>query len=340
MQNLRKIFLVLIPFFGTFASAQENIMPDTTGLSILYDRPHDIRNLYIGLQPLYSELYAAGVNAGFGADIQYYAHKAVDFNLSFRRSYSAGFFDLVREEARKNSNTFNKIRSYYFAEAGVTIHLADYNKTSMAEIFLHGEGFGPQTWAVHAPKSIFVPAELRTIIGARIGGMVWQSGFNVSSALKKQGLNNLLIGLPDEFVDYQGRNLPFTAFSTMYGQAIYAGISITEIKNIAVGFDQIDASADDSMVRLYGDVIMATFLATDDVQYSGVSHTLDTQLKMDRIGFRFGMDARFNRNRSWALGIEFGNRPGPHLRTLYANMKVSFPVFAFYHVQKNKNLPQ
>ena len=340
MHNLRKIFLVLLPLFGTYASAQENIMPDTTGLSILYDRPHDIRNLYIGLQPLCSEIFAASVNAGFGADVQYYSRKAVDFNLHFRRAYSARFFDLVREEAQKNQNTSNEIRSYFFAEAAVNIHLADYNKNAMAEIFLHGENFGPQTWAVHAPKSIFVPAELRTIVGARFGGMVWQSGLNVTSVLKKQGLNNLLIGLPDQFTDPQGRTLPFTAFSTMFGQAIYAGVSITEIKNIAVGFDQIDASADDSMVRLYADVIMATYLATDALNYNDTKHTLDAQLKMDRVGFRFGMDARFNRNRSWALGMEFGNRPGPHFRTFYANMKISFPVFAFYHVQKNKNVSE
>lgn len=340
ISTLRKIILILFALIGTFSVAQVNIMPDTTGLSVLYDRPHDIRNLYVGIQPLYSELYAAGVNAGFGADLQYYSRTPIDFNLNIRRAYSSGFFDMAREEARKNASTTNSIRGYFFGEAGLNIHLADYNKTSTAEIFLHGENFGPKTWAVHAPKSIFVPAELRTIIGTRFGGMIWQSGFNATAVLKKQGLTNLLIGLPNEFVDDQGRTLPFTAFSTLYGQAIYAGFSITEIKNIAVGFNQIDASADDSMVRFYADVLMSTSLKTDPLTYGGIDYTLDTNLQIKRIGFRVGLDARFNRNRSWALGFEFGNRPGPNFRTFYGNMKVSFPVFAFYHIQKNKNSPQ
>jgi hypothetical protein len=45
------------------------------------------------------------------------------------------------------------------------------------------------------------------------------------------------------------------------------------------------------------------------------------------LGFRVGMDGRFNRTFSWAYGAEVGYRPSLEGRSFYAVFKISFPVF-------------
>ena len=46
------------------------------------------------------------------------------------------------------------------------------------------------------------------------------------------------------------------------------------------------------------------------------------------IGFRAGIDGKFNRTLSWSYGGEVGYRPSLSGQGFYALLKVSFPVFS------------
>ena len=70
--QLQRILLVVVttlPFFG-FAQAQKE-KPAVT-FEELYDEPFSINKLFVGFQPLYGELFATNVNAGFGIEAMYY----------------------------------------------------------------------------------------------------------------------------------------------------------------------------------------------------------------------------------------------------------------------------
>ena len=65
----------------------------------LYDEPSSINKLFVGLTPLYGELFVTNVNAGFGLDVQYYLKDKADFHGQFRKTYSSQFFDQANAEA-------------------------------------------------------------------------------------------------------------------------------------------------------------------------------------------------------------------------------------------------
>ena len=48
----------------------------------LYDEPYSINKLFIGFQPIYGDVFATNVNAGFGAEASYYYRR----NLISRRT--------------------------------------------------------------------------------------------------------------------------------------------------------------------------------------------------------------------------------------------------------------
>ena len=62
----------------------------------LYDEPASINKLFVGLTPLYGELFVTNVNVGFGLDAKYYLKDKADFHGQFRKTYSSQFFDQAR----------------------------------------------------------------------------------------------------------------------------------------------------------------------------------------------------------------------------------------------------
>lgn len=298
----------------------------------LYDEPYSINKLFIGFQPFYGELFATNVNAGFGAEARYYHKKAFEINAHFRKTYSSSFFDFNRELASKNSSVSNKSEIYNYYEFGGTYHIKDFDISSSAKIFLHRKTMGRSRWAATVPQYAEIPSKLRKVYGARFGSIIWNSTTDLNRALDKQGLvnadlvNSQGVGLPETYVDSNGQTQNFNVFGNIYATNVYVGGSISFIRNIAVSFDQYDDGLDDGMLTLFFDLIAAPSLKLDPVSYNNEDYSTSV-LKTKKIGFRAGIDGRFNRTLSWSYGGELGYRPSLSGQGFYALIKISFPVF-------------
>ena len=65
----------------------------------------------------------------------------------------------------------------------------------------------------------------------------------------------------------------------------------------------------------------------DDIYLQGTRYTSDP-INMSMLGFRVGMEGKFNREVGWAYGAELGMRPGLQKSGFYILAKMSFPVFS------------
>lgn len=299
----------------------------------LYDEPYAINKLFIGFQPFYGELFATNVNAGYGAEAHYYHKNKFDVKAHFRKSYSSKFYDFNREVALNNSSVSNTPEIYNYYEIGGTYHIKDFDVSSKTKIFLHKKNTSRNRLAATVPLYAEVPSKLRKIYGLRLGGIVWNSTTDLNRVLDSQGLSNADlvnsegIGLPETYVDGNGQIQDFNVFSNIYATNIYLGGSMSWIRNIAVGFDQYEEGLDDGILTLFFDVMVAPALKVDPVVYNGMEYSTDV-LKTKMIGFRAGIDGKFNRTLSWSYGGEVGYRPSLSGQGFYALLKVSFPVFS------------
>lgn len=299
----------------------------------LYDEPYAINKLFIGFQPFYGELFATNVNAGYGAEAHYYHKNKFDVKAHFRKSYSSKFYDFNREIALNNSSVSNTPEIYNYYEVGGTYHIKDFDVNSKTKIFLHKKNTSRNRWAATVPLYAEVPSKLRKIYGVRLGGIVWNSTTDLNRVLDSQGLSNADlvnsegIGLPETYVDGNGQIQDFNVFSNIYATNIYLGGSMSWIRNIAVGFDQYEEGLDDGILTLFFDVMIAPALKVDPVVYNDMDYSTDV-LKTKMIGFRAGIDGKFNRTLSWSYGGEVGYRPSLSGQGFYALLKVSFPVFS------------
>jgi hypothetical protein len=285
----------------------------------LYDEPYTVNKLFIGFQPFYGELFATNVNAGFGVDAHYYHRQSVDFRAHFRKTYSSSFFDLSRENAAKNSSVDNKPESFDYFELGATWHVKDFDDQSKTKMVLYKSSFKGDTWAASVPTKAEIPCRVRKIYGARLGGIVWNSTLDVSRALQLDNKTNFDLGagaLADSL------NL----FSNIYSAGIYAGGSMSWIKNVAVSFDQFEGALDDSMITLFVDILYSPYLKVDNVEYEGNTYFTNV-LKLKSFGFRAGIDGKFNRKLSWGYGGEFGYRPTVANMGFYAVIKIAIPLY-------------
>jgi hypothetical protein len=338
-------FLLLIAAFSTasvslFAQGERK---DKTAVTYeeLYDEPSSVNKLFVGIQPLYGELFSTNVNAGFGAEVVYYLKDKADFRAHFRKTYSQGFYDFARDLADKKSDVDNRAEVFNYFEIGGTYHVRDFEESSKTKMFLYKNSYKGHRWAARVPLSAEVPCKVRKIYGGRLGAIIWDSSTDVGRALKKQGLTNADlkneegVGLP-QTISVAGRNESFDVFSNIASKGLYVGGSMTWIKNVAVNFDKFEEGIDDLIFTAYVDVIVSPSLQVDDIVYTDANaasptfgtHTYDVSpLKTKMLGFRVGMDGRFNRMFSWAYGAEVGYRPSFEGRSFYALFKISFPVF-------------
>jgi hypothetical protein len=111
---------------------------------------------------------------------------------------------------------------------------------------------------------------------------------------------------------------------------------MTWIKNVAVNFDKFEEGIDDMILTVYLDALIAPSIKVDNILYVDESTTTPTAgthtynagvLDTKMIGWRAGMDGRFNRMLSWSYGGEIGYRPTLAGRGLYVMFKIAFPVF-------------
>lgn len=329
--GLRFTILLLLSYDLANAQAQEE--KAAVVFDELYDEPYAINKLFIGFQPFYGELFATNVNAGYGAEAHYYHKNKFDIKAHFRKSYSSKFYDFNRELALNNSSVSNTPEIYNYYEIGGTYHLKDFDVSSKTKIFLHKKNTSRNRWAATVPLYAEIPSKLRKIYGLRVGGIVWNSTTDLNRVLDSQGLSNADlvnsegIGLPETYVDGNGQIQDFNVFSNIYATNIYLGGSMSWIRNIAVGFDQYEEGLDDGILTFFFDMMIAPALNVDPVVYNDMEYSTDV-LKTKMIGFRTGIDGKFNRTLSWSYGGEVGYRPSLSGQGFYALLKVSFPVFS------------
>ncbi len=307
----------------------------------LYDEPYSVNKLFIGFQPLYGEVFATNVNAGFGIDGSYYYKDKMDFKAHFRKTYTSSFFDLNRDLALHNSSPGLKVQPQVFNyyELGGTYHIKDFEQDGKTTMVLYKNTYKGNRWASRVPLHAEVPCKVRKIYGARLGAILWHSTADLNRALKKQGRSNADltnaegVGLPVTYTDGSGQVQNFNVFGNVYSTSIYAGASISWFRNVAVNFDKYEEGVDDGMLTLFFDLQYAASLKMDPVYYHdpAIIQPYDSYstkaVKLSSFGFRAGLDGKFNRQLSWAYGGEIGLRPSVKGQTFYAMFKITFPVF-------------
>jgi hypothetical protein len=342
---MKKHFLISIAaFLATFASLFAQDRKDKTPVTFeeLYDEPYSVNKLFVGFQPLYGELFTANINAGFGAEVSYYHMDKLDFKAQFRKTYSRRFFDFSRDLALSNSNVDNAAQVYNYFELGGTYHVKDFEQASKTKMVLYKNSYKGNKWASRVPLYADVPCKVRKIYGVRLGGILWNSSTDVNRALKEQGLTNDQLksdtdeGLPLQEYNKAGELENVDLFTNLSSKSVYVGGSMAWIKNVAVNFDKFEEGIDDLMFTVFADIMFAPSITLDDIVYTkkdiqGNRTTTATYsvspIKTSPIGFRLGIDGRFNRTLSWAYGGEIGYRPGIQGRSFFAMFKISFPVY-------------
>lgn len=317
----------------------------------IYDEPYSINKLFLHFQPLYGELFVTNVNAGYGLEASYYLNDVADFKASIRKTYSQQFFDFNRDLALKNNRADNKPEIYNYYELGGTYHVRDFEKSSKTNMVLYKKSYAGNKWASRVPLSAEVPCKVRIIYGARLGGILWNSTVDLTRTLQDQNLTNADL-LNTNTSDVLRPTLPLTevnpdrpsqqrdvnVFTNMKSAGLYVGGSYTWIRNVAVNFDKFEEGVDDLILTAYLDILYSPSIKIDDVIYTardvtgalipGSTSVYSTDaVKVQPLGFRLGIEGKFNRQLGWAYGAEMGYRPSVQQRGFFALLKVSFPVF-------------
>jgi hypothetical protein len=331
--NRSLIFCLLVVLQFPLLSQDKKDKPAVT-FEELYDEPYSINKLFIGFQPLYGEVFATNVNAGFGIEASYYHNDKMDFKASFRKTYSSSFFDFNRQGAIDNNDVSNKPQIYNYFELGGTYHIKDFDETGKTKMVLYKKSFKGNRWASQVPLRAEVPCKVRKIYGVRLGGIYWKSTADLNRALKSQGLTNAdivnssgvglpLLAPPDPVT---GASKNFSVFGNIYATNVYLGGSMAWFRNVAVSFDKYEEGLDDGLLTLYFDILFAPGLSLDPVTYQGVDYST-AAIKTTSFGARVGIDGKFNRTLSWSYGGEVGMRPSITGQGFYAMFKIAFPVF-------------
>lgn len=332
---------VLVTSMAGFAQGERK---DKTAVTYeeIYDEPYSVNKVFVHLQPLYGELYATNVNAGFGLQVDYYYKDKADFRAHFRKSYSSKFFDLSRDAAIKGGESDNDPKPFTYFEFGGTYHVKDFESSSKTNMILYKNSYKGNKWAARVPLNAEVPCKVRKIYGVRLGSVIWNSSVDLGRALKDQELTNADlktsegISLPDQYT-VGANDFALDPFSNLSSVSAYLGGSMTWIKNIAVNFDKFEEGVDDLIFTAFFDLMFAPSFKIDDVVYTGIdnngnktgatnTYSVDA-VNVKKIGFRAGIDGKFNRQWSWSYGAEFGYRPGIEGKNFFVLAKISFPVF-------------
>jgi hypothetical protein len=311
------IFLFL--FNGFIVFAQEEEEEEVPPYQMMYDDPYDIRNLYIQFQPFYGDIGVLNITGGFGVEAAYYHESLFDVQMSFRTSYGKRF-DINRDAATKNATNTDNFPLYFNLEFGGTYHIKDIMTESSSKVLLYTKKITGADRASAIPRHTEISGKVRTVIGGRLGGIFNSTTANV----------NAILSLQDKELFYAD-GIPVIGedvYSNIQTFVIYAGGSYSWIRNYAVEFsERWDPTGDDRILTPYFDLMFAPSVNLNDVTLGNetVSTASIEKLKM---GFRGGVNVKFNRKFSWGYGAEAGVRPGLKKSGFFVVFKMSFPLYA------------
>ena len=303
----------------------------------IYDAPFEINKLWLGFQPMYTELFRTNTNLGYGIDAVYYWKDKADFRAHFRKPYNR-HLDMQRNVAFNNSKEIeNRITVYNYMEVGGTYHIKDTEQDVESLIYLYSKRYAGSKWATMVPEKSKVQTKVRKIMGARLGGFAYQTSVDLDrlyDARQISLVNAEGTELPNDFGQNKANGQDLNPFTGARVRGGYVGGSYAWIKNFAINPDRTyDDLVKDLMLTVYGDILFAGSIQYDDVYYrpdktqAAMAYNIEG-LGKNFIGFRAGIDGRFNRTLSWAYNGEIGYRPGVKGQGLYALLRISFPVYS------------
>jgi hypothetical protein len=323
-------FLLFIILPSLLAAQDDRSDKGAVTFEEIYDEPNNINRLFVHLQPLYGEIFATNINAGFGLQADYTVKNKLDLKANFRSTYGSAFFDLNRDQGKRTSEVDNRQKPFTYFELGATYHIKDFEKDSKTKIVLYKKSYSGNKWAARVPLNAEVPCKVRQIYGARLGVTTWQSTIDVNNIMRKQDMTAAAFESEDNITLQDAAALngddDLTIFSNVSTAGLYVGGSMTWIRNAAFSFDKYEGGVDDLILTTYIDILIAPRVKLDDIVYLGTPYDI-TPLSTKKIGFRAGIEGKFNRKLSWAYGGEIGYRPAIDGRMFYALVKISFPVF-------------
>jgi hypothetical protein len=324
-RNILRILTLCVVFSGISLSLMAQGRPNEGPVTYeeLFDEPYEINKLFVQFQPLYGDLFVTNVNAGFGIEASYYLGTKWDFRAHARKTYTKKF-DLSRDIAEKNSDVDNAPGIFNYYELGATYHFKDFDESSKTKMILYKKSYKGSKWAARMPKEVEIPCKLRKIYGARVGGFAFDSSTDINRALDGQGIDKV------DFVDADGNSIgeDVSIFGNVAVSGFYVGASIAKIRNVAVEFDNNYAQGvDDLIFTAFFDIMVGVSRRVDNIFYNGIEFDSGV-IKTNALGFRAGIDGKFNRTLGWGYGAEMGFRPGIQSRNFFALVKISFPVYS------------
>ncbi len=113
--------------------------------------------------------------------------------------------------------------NFVYFEIGGTYHIKDFDKASKTKMVLYKNSYKGDKWAARVPLRAEVPCKVRTIYGARLGAIYWQSSTDLSRAMRKQNITNSDltnsegVGLPIDYLNpITGQTQPLTCTQPIY----------------------------------------------------------------------------------------------------------------------------
>ncbi len=335
MNKLFRIFALLMIFSTFFAvrSFAQARPADPVTYETLYDDPEAVKRLFVAFQPIFGELWATNPHAGFGMEAWYFLKDKADFRVHLRKAYGTPF-DFARESAVRNSTMQNEQTVLNHFEFGGTYHFKEEIKESETKMVLYKQNYEGARWTAQVPLSITVPSQVRKIYGARLGGVLFDTSADLNRIFERQNVDISKItaveggqSLPTEFTNGLGDLEQVNVFSNVDVKGIYAGVSLSWIRNVAVDIDKHSPGVDDRLITTYFDLLIAPWVTLDNVYYQDQEYSVQS-LKTNPVGFRFGLDGKFNRTLSWGYGAEAGIKPGLKSGGFFVLLKISMPIYA------------
>ncbi len=290
---------------------------DELSYKVLYDEPDSLYRFFFTFHALSAEFGGMNNVFGYGFQANYFHKKHWAFQASLRLPYAKSF-DAQRKTASETSIANNQPRSFYFGEVVGTYHISDQSLYGHTRLMPHGRHIAHKEWATSVATHIRIPALVRTVLGVRFGGYMWQTAFNVKDVAQRQSISikageNLALEL----------NKP--VFTNFNSAGIIIGGSYTQIRNIFIKPEGFDPVGNVHKMTFYTDILIAPFMSVEDVTYAGRTYRTDA-IDLKNIGSRAGILGLFNRHWGWSYNAEFGWRPAPTGRNFYLMAKIGFTI--------------
>jgi hypothetical protein len=327
VKQLRTLGLLALLMVAAPAAIAQGLMKEAITYEELYDDPYAINKLFVHIQPVYAELFATNANAGFGLAANYLLEDKADFWAGFRHAY-AGSTDFVRSNAEKNSIVANEPVSFIYMELGGTYHIKDEETDTETKMILYSKRYQKgNRWAAHVPEHTVIPSKVRKVIGARLGGFTYSTSVDLKRVSAEQGV---------VFEDERGVFPTGDFFHTnQQVRGLFLGGSMSWIKNLAIKPDKgYGILSEDLLLTTFLDIMYAPSIVLEDISMrdpidSSIMREFSTQsLQTSPLGFRLGIEGKYNRQLGWAYGAEVGSRPSVSGRGFFALIKVSLPVYS------------